>query len=185
MNDNGGAACSSGCESGWTLYLEKSSWLSPNGSIICEDEDGDGGVRGGKVTGMIEEEDMSMVSDASSGPPPRFIDSLPPETGVLELSGAALGRKRRSKDKKMKQMLLLDVDDTASSRPVLRRPKKGEFGHRNRSQSVMESHSSMLDHHFSHGFSTTHLQDGPSEMDLYGHQYRQSQFLGGSWMRFK
>ncbi|KAI8547004.1 hypothetical protein RHMOL_Rhmol07G0162700 [Rhododendron molle] len=52
--------CSSGCESGWTLYLENS-FLSPYAlkrrktekQSVSEDE---------------EEEDLSMVLDASSGP---------------------------------------------------------------------------------------------------------------------
>uniref|UniRef100_A0A7N0T159 Uncharacterized protein n=1 Tax=Kalanchoe fedtschenkoi TaxID=63787 RepID=A0A7N0T159_KALFE len=173
--NHGGSECSSGCESGWTLYLEKSSWLSPNCSVSLEDEDGGDG-----------EEDMSMVSDASSGPP-HFIDSTGfnhacfyPGTDTGALSGAggsALGRRKDAK----RQMMMLD--DTACSRPVSRHLKKGEFGHRNRSQSLMESSHSMVD--FSHGFSTTHLQDGPSGMDLYGHQYHQNQYLGGNWMGFK
>ena len=56
---------SSGCESGWTVYLDQS-YISEsefkgdhinnnNNSIVVVDED--------------EEEDLSMVSDASSGPP--------------------------------------------------------------------------------------------------------------------
>ncbi|GMN37921.1 hypothetical protein TIFTF001_007203 [Ficus carica] len=74
--------CSSGCESGWTVYLEQS-FLSPNASA---------GDFHGKTTGKFcngirrnekedndeedddvkEEEDLSMVSDASSGPPHNF-----------------------------------------------------------------------------------------------------------------
>lgn len=58
--------CSSGCESGWTLYLQHSSISasydreldSPNRVFTNEDEEGDD-----------EDEDLSMVSDASSGPP--------------------------------------------------------------------------------------------------------------------
>ncbi|KAB2620140.1 hypothetical protein D8674_039867 [Pyrus ussuriensis x Pyrus communis] len=68
--------CSSGCESGWTVYLEHSNYLSRNPSasrsrdnncksksdfcgkqVIHDKEEDD------------EEEDQSMVSDASSGPP--------------------------------------------------------------------------------------------------------------------
>lgn len=63
--------CSSGCESGWTLYLDHSS-ISPNDRknnrsrrvfsdatrLKEEDEEEE-----------EEDEDLSMVSDASSGPP--------------------------------------------------------------------------------------------------------------------
>ncbi|KAI8547027.1 hypothetical protein RHMOL_Rhmol07G0163900 [Rhododendron molle] len=60
MDDMLDSECSSGCESGWTLYLENS-FLSPYAlkrrktekQSVSEDE---------------EEEDLSMVSDASSGP---------------------------------------------------------------------------------------------------------------------
>lgn len=58
---------SSGCESGWTLYLQHSiphddhfSWKKP--SVVHEndqEDDNDGN----------EDDNMSMVSDASSGPP--------------------------------------------------------------------------------------------------------------------
>ncbi|XP_011088165.1 uncharacterized protein LOC105169469 [Sesamum indicum] len=69
--------CSSGCESGWTLYLDHSSIHSPS----CNQE------RGRRRSGVFTEaktlkrqeqeqeededegEDSSMVSDASSGPP--------------------------------------------------------------------------------------------------------------------
>lgn len=64
MDDMLDSECSSGCESGWTLYLEHS-FLSPHPSkrmktekqSASEDEEGE-----------EEEEDSSMVSDASSGP---------------------------------------------------------------------------------------------------------------------
>ena len=53
----GNEECSSGCESGWTLYLQQSSistYESPeHRTKIISNED----------------EDLSMVSDASSGPP--------------------------------------------------------------------------------------------------------------------
>ncbi|RWV93968.1 hypothetical protein GW17_00043537 [Ensete ventricosum] len=55
--------CSSGCQSGWTAYLDQSSYDSPQPLVynkagyLQEDEEEE------------EEEDLSMVSDASSGPP--------------------------------------------------------------------------------------------------------------------
>lgn len=79
MNDGLAASseCSSGCESGWTLYLEHS-FLSanPQPSIPIKDGkkssffDDDYTERRGKdEEEEEEEEDLSMVSDASSGPP--------------------------------------------------------------------------------------------------------------------
>ncbi|KAF7143451.1 hypothetical protein RHSIM_Rhsim05G0091500 [Rhododendron simsii] len=56
--------CSSGCESGWTLYLDHS-FLSPFPSAL---KGNDLVYSKGKM-GEEEEEDLSMVSDASSGPP--------------------------------------------------------------------------------------------------------------------
>lgn len=55
--------CSSKCESGWTFYLEQS-FVSPNASIK-------GNEFVNRKSGFCdeyEEEDLSMVSDASSGP---------------------------------------------------------------------------------------------------------------------
>ncbi|KAL0356914.1 UNVERIFIED_CONTAM: hypothetical protein Scaly_1377100 [Sesamum calycinum] len=74
--------CSSGCESGWTLYLDHSSIHSPS----CNQERGrrrstgvfteaktlkrqDGEDEEEDEEEEEEEEDLSMVSDASSGPP--------------------------------------------------------------------------------------------------------------------
>lgn len=61
--------CSSGCESGWTMYLEHSMddashrdpppFVEANNKRVADE---------GEV-GDEEEEDLSMVSDASSGPP--------------------------------------------------------------------------------------------------------------------
>lgn len=58
--------CSSGCESGWTLYLDHSFLSSHRGGNGFVDEDV---KRGKNKVQEEEEEDLSMVSDASSGPP--------------------------------------------------------------------------------------------------------------------
>ncbi|CAL5379125.1 unnamed protein product [Camellia sinensis] len=63
--------CSSGCESGWTLYLEHSFLSSyPSNRNNNEFVDGKGIYSKGKrsLKNEYEEEDLSMVSDASSGP---------------------------------------------------------------------------------------------------------------------
>lgn len=57
--------CSSGCESGWTVYFENSI-IAPYSSY----NNGNKFLQGkAQVNGQEEEEDLSMVSDASSGPP--------------------------------------------------------------------------------------------------------------------
>ncbi|XP_030485745.2 protein SOB FIVE-LIKE 5 [Cannabis sativa] len=66
--------CSSGCESGWTLYLEQSFLSNRNGSGFVRKSSNFGynkvkdkdGIE--QVNEEEEEEDLSMVSDASSGP---------------------------------------------------------------------------------------------------------------------
>lgn len=50
--------CSSGCESGWTLYFEHSMDASHRDPPFLDEKGAED-----------EEEDLSMVSDASSGPP--------------------------------------------------------------------------------------------------------------------
>ena len=75
--------CSSGCESGWTLYLEQS-FPSPNkgsgflrkSSNFCYKHAKDHKAGMEQVEEIDEEEeeeeDLSMVSDASSGPAPHY-----------------------------------------------------------------------------------------------------------------
>ncbi|KAK8489871.1 hypothetical protein V6N13_103517 [Hibiscus sabdariffa] len=57
--------CGSGCESGWTFYLDQSScsqtWCGGNSAE-------DYGVKGARFVVEDEEESLSMASDASSGP---------------------------------------------------------------------------------------------------------------------
>lgn len=62
MDLSSASQCSSGCESGWTLYLDQSSYSKNQyynlGGIVSK----------GNNEVEEEEEDLSMVSDASSGP---------------------------------------------------------------------------------------------------------------------
>lgn len=81
LNGASSSECSSGCESGWTLYLEHSnSKFSVGGnrkmSAFHHGQDQQGKKLNGKFFDEEEEddddnndEDLSMVSDASSGPP--------------------------------------------------------------------------------------------------------------------
>ena len=61
--------CSSGCKSGWTLYLDQSSELEMNaqqmGGCLMKIV----GEKNAKVDHQDEEEDLSMVFDASFRPP--------------------------------------------------------------------------------------------------------------------
>ncbi|KAK4769537.1 hypothetical protein SAY86_027687 [Trapa natans] len=62
--------CSSGCESGWTLYLEHSMDDASHRDIpLFLDDRGAAFIDNINAADEVEEEDLSMVSDASSGPP--------------------------------------------------------------------------------------------------------------------
>lgn len=65
--------CSSECESGWTMYLDQTSntdRLTRDFAKKCE-ENASGSYAHG-YEDQEDDEDLSMVSDASSGPPPHF-----------------------------------------------------------------------------------------------------------------
>ncbi|CAL9174798.1 unnamed protein product [Musa hybrid cultivar] len=113
--------CSSGCQSGWTDYLNKSCGECPQ-PLVCG--------KGGSFE--EEEEDLSMVSDASSGPP-HFPEEDEHSCGYLRSStcfqaggclcsaltpaaGLAAGgaKKRRVEPEQQRQRSSL-LDDTASS----------------------------------------------------------------------
>ncbi|THU62175.1 hypothetical protein C4D60_Mb01t02350 [Musa balbisiana] len=113
--------CSSGCQSGWTDYLDQSCGECPR-PLVCG--------KGGSFE--EEEEDLSMVSDASSGPPhfPEedehsccylrsstcfqgggcLCSALTPAAGLA--AGGA--KKRRVEPEQQRQRYSL-LDDTASS----------------------------------------------------------------------
>ncbi|CAI9757884.1 unnamed protein product [Fraxinus pennsylvanica] len=98
--------CSSGCESGWTVYFDQFSNCTgrhnlgfgrpvdeyyPKGSAYANED--------------TEGKDLSMVSDASSGPPV-----------FNEYHESADGRQKKSKQKKKaKAQQNFHLDDTASS----------------------------------------------------------------------
>ncbi|XP_038681993.1 uncharacterized protein LOC119982597 [Tripterygium wilfordii] len=180
--------CSSGCESGWTLYLEHSS-LSPNTKFVdaksgfcIDDDDEQRGMRNKCVeeeeAEEDEEEDLSMVSDASSGPPhvnedKGFNYNVVDDNGCFYNSFKAPtlfsngGKKRH----KMKERRRIDhqetpssnynLDDTASS-PAFNF-SKSNFGVTSNNQASMES---VLD--YSQGFSATHFEGRSAYQD---HQF--------------
>lgn len=65
----GNQECSSGCESGWTLYLQHSS-VSPDDASYDRELDSPNRAftKRSNDEEEDEDEDLSMVSDASSGP---------------------------------------------------------------------------------------------------------------------
>ncbi|XP_020234677.1 uncharacterized protein LOC109814619 isoform X3 [Cajanus cajan] len=160
--------CSSGCESGWTLYLEHSFQLNYNASshassqFIGEGDDGFCDDKKGKKE-EAEEEDLSMVSDASSGPP-HLPDAQ--DNGSLysasKVAMANLGNKRSKKRQKVKenQHLPSFLDDTASS-PFF------DFSMNNVTLTNQQtSTESMLD--YSQGFSATYYEERSSLQDHLG-----------------
>ncbi|XP_019414488.1 PREDICTED: uncharacterized protein LOC109326241 isoform X1 [Lupinus angustifolius] len=94
----------SGSESGWTHYLDQ--------SYISESHFQRGGIVDyvGKGTMMEEEEDLSMVSDASSGPPHYCVDWYPSTSQYTKETE----KKKRVKEYGTIQQPSL-LDDTASS----------------------------------------------------------------------
>ncbi|CAH9116617.1 unnamed protein product [Cuscuta epithymum] len=75
-SSGGDSECSSGCESGWTLYFENS-YIPSHHSCDDDNSHSQGHEFVARKSGFCqeneeeeeEEEDLSMVSDASSGPP--------------------------------------------------------------------------------------------------------------------
>ncbi|GMJ15274.1 hypothetical protein like AT4G33800 [Hibiscus trionum] len=147
-----GSQCGSGCESGWTFYLDQSSYSQtwcPKFRGSFDEEDGGKGARF-----MVESEDLSMVSDASSGPRNNCEDE---EDGSFCSDPAARApAKKRSKNKnKIKEHVsnqhhsCLD-DDTASSPAI-------SFSKKNCSK---EASLDLLD--LSQGFSGTYVKGKPA-----------------------
>ncbi|XP_047952098.1 protein SOB FIVE-LIKE 5-like [Salvia hispanica] len=136
----GNEECSSGCESGWTLYLQQSSistYESPeHRTKIISNED----------------EDLSMVSDASSGPP-----QLHEEEGCggndknncffnySTTLTKPLSKTRENRCRKKVQ----ELDDTASS----------QLYNKARSQASVEN---VVEMEYSQGYSSTQFEVRPA-----------------------
>ncbi|XP_022884855.1 uncharacterized protein LOC111401379 isoform X2 [Olea europaea var. sylvestris] len=118
---------SSGCESGWTTYFDQFSNYSGryNSSFGRPIDEYYG--KGSYANDESEEEDLSMVSDASSGPP------------ILnEYEESPVGRLMKSKQKKKtKEQQKLYLGDTASS-PFIHfsQDNVGSFGNQNEKEHV-------------------------------------------------
>lgn len=117
----GSSEWSSGCESGWTLYLDHSVSSSPSPSCF-RDINGFENRRKSKDSWDQnyvhhedeedeEEDDLSMISDASSGP-----RNISEEESVKKING--VGPKKQSKREKKRRdcdKMNSVLDDTASS----------------------------------------------------------------------
>ncbi|XP_010939021.1 protein SOB FIVE-LIKE 5 isoform X2 [Elaeis guineensis] len=156
--------CSSGCQSGWTMYLDQSD--EPPTSLPFKV------AASIEQEGEEEEEDLSMVSDASSGPPhfpeedenhyyshPNtcyngngclFYASTLPTASAAPLANN--GGKRRRVEGKEQRESSSPLDDTASS-PLFSFPNTSFNATSNNVKPSMEN---VLE--FSCGFSATHFK---------------------------
>ncbi|CAL9121724.1 unnamed protein product [Musa textilis] len=186
--DEMSSECSSGCQSGWTMYLAQSS--DEQSSLRHKDASS----FHGQEEEEEEEEDLSMISDASSGPPQlhevdderghcyRHSTPLWESNGCLHFASApaaAMGRdggkKKRAEAAQQRDHSSV-LDDTASSQ-LLSSSQACSSGlcslSSSLSQALWESdYISFLSQHsindcsnhmkqsmdFSYGFSTTHFK---------------------------
>ncbi|XP_006412308.2 uncharacterized protein LOC18029202 isoform X2 [Eutrema salsugineum] len=165
----GSSEWSSGCESGWTLYLDHSVSSSPspscfrdingfeyrrksndswNQSYVHQEEEED-----------EEEDDLSMISDASSGP-----RNTSEEESVKKINSVG-PRKQSKRDKKRRDYEKMNsvLDDTASSHRSV--------GGNKIEQTFPES---TLD--YSLGFSGTHFQEKSAFKEQYGYLHMETRF---------
>ncbi|KAK9071618.1 hypothetical protein SSX86_008047 [Deinandra increscens subsp. villosa] len=157
MEETFGSESSSGCESGWTLYLEHS--LQNHKNDICKRE---------SYTHEYDddEEDMSMVSDASSGPQhfPEQVD----ESFKLNSNGGGVytnGKKQKNIHKQPKKIHDLPsfLDDTASS-PLFTFSNNNLTVPSSKKASVAENE--IID--YSQGYSTTYFKGKSGFQDQFG-----------------
>lgn len=145
---------SSGCESGWTMYLDQFSSSTDhqhNRSMPLDQYDYQS--KGKYVNQEEDDEDLSMLSDASSGPPHFHQEEENSENNryVTPNSSAAYDskkgkHKKKGKEHKGSQSVNFHLDDTASS-PAFNFSKKNAYNNDN---------SMVYPHHSA--FSTTRLK---------------------------
>ncbi|KAL2537272.1 hypothetical protein Fot_18663 [Forsythia ovata] len=165
--------CSSGCESGWTLYLQQSSTsFSPynvSKRVKVEHEDDD------------ENEDLSMVSDASSGPPHFHEEDEFYRAPMIDATLSKINRPNMKKVKENPRRKVQEqpslLDDTASS-PIFNCPGKNLSLPNGQAslENVLE---------YSQGYSTTQFEGRSAyqehydffQSSLYGNQQQQNQLI--------
>ncbi|KAI3465250.1 hypothetical protein Pfo_021913, partial [Paulownia fortunei] len=108
---------SSGCESGWTMYWDQlSNSIDPYSRDFVQNYEG----KGAQVNEDQEDEDLSMVSDASSGPP-HLHGNYAGDSQFYGYASSVSEDKKKSKQKsKTKEPMVKKqhnycLDDTASS----------------------------------------------------------------------
>ncbi|XP_047307288.1 protein SOB FIVE-LIKE 5-like isoform X2 [Impatiens glandulifera] len=162
--------CSSGCESGWTVYLEQSFMSSPYPSnrgmkkvkqFQEEDEEEDEEI--------IVAEDMSMVSDASSGPP-HF------QEHQEEAEEEPVNKRQKSKEKfrRTPDVHPSFLDDTASS-PLFDFPQDAVKKKKKNTVEFSQGYSAT---HFDQERSAYHEQLGFIQYLPNGNQMQQNQWYG-------
>ncbi|KAK4784312.1 hypothetical protein SAY86_018680 [Trapa natans] len=187
--------CSSGCESGWTLYLEQSMDGDAFSDRYPEFFQGNNKRVAGEVEGEDEEEeeDLSMVSDASSGPPhlheedeEEDQDPCQEEQQCPSLKCRSYSKRRKKNKKKKKKMgdhqqYPSFLNDTASSPLTNFIPSTTNELTPAKSATPLDS---LLK--YSHGFSTRDFQRtsavqqqfGIPQPSLSSHQFQKNQRCG-------
>ncbi|XP_055834495.1 protein SOB FIVE-LIKE 5-like isoform X2 [Solanum dulcamara] len=182
-----GSECSSGCESGWTMYLDQFSNSADqyNNRRDISNNNEYGIYKTEYVNDEDQEdEDMSMVSDASSGPPHFHQEYCFDRNGYIFYPSAPsentkkANEKRKINEQKVKKQSLY-LDDTASS-PFSNFPKDERcYNDRNSMEMVTgfsETHSkgkSVLGKHF--GFLKTSVSGRTSSEKSSGLKGRKRQ----------
>ncbi|CAL5195148.1 unnamed protein product [Lathyrus oleraceus] len=141
-----GSECSSGCESGWTLYLDHSFHTSSQSHTPSLDQTKH------KMVQYDEEEDSSMVSDASSGPPHHDYSPSNP---------AKLAKRSKKRQKVKENNIQQHLDDTASS-PLFDNSNVVTINNQQTTSTI----ESALD--YSQGFSATYFEERSSLQDHFG-----------------
>ncbi|KAI3809900.1 hypothetical protein L1987_19503 [Smallanthus sonchifolius] len=171
MEEIYGSESSSGCESGWTLYLEHS--VYPSHSLETHKN---GDFKKDSFTHEVDdEEDMSMVSDASSGP--QHFPEQEDECFKFNNNGGVYTNGKRKKIPKEPKLQKDFLDDTASS-PF--------FNFSNNNRTVASKKASVVENEiidYSQGYSTTYFKGESTFQDhfgfLHGAQLQQNQWLEG------
>ncbi|XWS25498.1 hypothetical protein CRYUN_Cryun27aG0073200 [Craigia yunnanensis] len=155
--------CGSGCESGWTLYLDQSSYSQTRCQKFGGNFDEEYGGKAARFV-VADDEDLSMVSDASSGPRhycEDYEECLDENGSFCSAPAAPEPAKKSSKNKKKikehgSNQQHSYLDDTASS-PVISLSKKN---------CKKEASVDLLD--FSQGFSGTHFKGKSAFQKKFG-----------------
>ncbi|CAH8380171.1 unnamed protein product [Eruca vesicaria subsp. sativa] len=147
---SGSSEWSSGCESGWTLYLDHSVSSSPSPSCFRDSNGFDNRRRSKESWSQSyvhqeEEEDLSMISDASSGPRNIYEEGSVKNLNNVDRKIQSKREKERRDNEKMNSLL----DDTASSHMLQK-----SVGCGNKIEETFPECT--LD--YSQGFSATHFQ---------------------------